>query len=55
MDESHLLDLGKGRRNRLARRESIIDIYLIMTPPMTGGKYAGFLPSNLWPELNAKT
>jgi len=29
--------------------------YMIISPPMTGGRYGGFLPSTLWPEINNRT
>jgi hypothetical protein len=30
-------------------------IFLIVSPPMTGGTYSGYLPSNLWAELNLRS
>lgn len=31
------------------------EVDLIMTPLMQGGKYDGFLPGNLWTEINQRT
>lgn len=31
------------------------EVYLIVTPPMTGGRYVGHLPGTLWPELNSRS
>jgi hypothetical protein len=30
-------------------------IYFIMTPLMNGGRYNGFLPENLWTEVNQRS
>ncbi len=29
-------------------------IHVIISPPMSGGQYAGRLPNNLWPEINKR-
>lgn len=29
-------------------------IHLIVSPPMTAGTYTGFLPQNLWPQINER-
>src|SRR5580658_8521269 len=28
-------------------------IYLLISPPMSGGQYSGRLPNNLWAEINS--
>ena len=30
-------------------------VHFIASPPMVGGSYAGWLPSNLWTEINQRT
>ena len=39
----------------IAERQQVQTTYLLVSPPMTGGRYSGFLPQNLWPELNARS
>jgi hypothetical protein len=31
------------------------DVHLVITPLMSGGVYNGFLPSNLWPEIQKRS
>jgi len=31
------------------------NILLIISPPMSGGRYSGMLPPNLWTELNIRS
>lgn len=31
------------------------EINFIMTPPMSGGRYNGLLPQNLWKDINNKS
>lgn len=30
------------------------DVHVIITPPMSGGTYSGWLPQNLWNEINMR-
>jgi hypothetical protein len=30
-------------------------VHLIISPPMTAGTYTGFLPENLWAEINKRS
>lgn len=30
-------------------------VHVLVSPPMIGGQYAGYLPSNLWSELNKRS
>jgi hypothetical protein len=30
-------------------------IYVLISPPMSGGRYVGRLPNNLWPEINSRS
>lgn len=31
------------------------NVHLIISPPMSGGRYTGVLPQNLWAELNSRS
>jgi hypothetical protein len=31
------------------------DVYILITPPMPAGQYYGWLPRNVWSELNSKS
>jgi hypothetical protein len=30
-------------------------VHLLISPPMTGGQYGGYLPSNYWKDINARS
>ena len=30
-------------------------VHLVISPLMSGGQYYGFLPSDLWPEINTRS
>lgn len=35
-------------------RSALVTTHVIVSPLMSGGAYDGFLPANLWAELNAR-
>jgi hypothetical protein len=43
---SGLINVGRMNPN---------DIYLVITPPMTTGQYAGWLPQSYWPDINKRS
>jgi hypothetical protein len=42
---SALIDVARSNQD---------DIWIVITPPMNGGRYTGWLPRNYWDEVNSR-